>query len=65
MFRSYWTIFRPAFRDMRYNECMSCTVGSHITYKGYVKYFNIIIYIIYIYIYTHTYTHTHTHTHTY
>jgi len=36
-FQSYYTIFRPTVRDMRYNQCISCAVGSHITYRVYIK----------------------------
>jgi len=37
MFRSCWTIFNPTFRAMRYNRCISCTVGSHITCNVCIK----------------------------
>jgi len=37
-----FSVIRPAFRDMRYNLCISCTVGSHITYRVFTKIVKII-----------------------
>ena len=45
MFQSYSTIFRPAFIDMRYNQCISYTMGSDITYKVFCRLLMVLNYI--------------------